>query len=136
MSDPDLISLPLKTRGRIELLDVTDLVRGAVSRSGVLNGLCHVFSPHTTAAVTINENADPDVKGDMIMALDNMVPLDIGYKHSEGNSRAHVMASLIGSSVTVCVQEGRMTLGTWQGIYFCEFDGPRSRKIYVSVFER
>lgn len=126
-------SLALRTGSRRELVDVTALAERAVSRSGVREGICLVYSPHTTAGVAINENADPDVKADILRALDRMVPASQGFAHSEGNSDAHMMAALVGSSATIPVAGGRLALGTWQGVYFCEFDGPRERKLFVQV---
>ena len=111
-------------------IDITGQVRKIVASGNVQNGLCQIFVPHTTAGVTINENADPDVVTDMLAALGKMVP-DLHYRHSEGNSPAHVKSSLVGCSITVPISEGRLCLGTWQGIYFCEFDGPRTRKVWV-----
>jgi secondary thiamine-phosphate synthase enzyme len=122
----------VQTRAREELRDITAEVERAVLRSGIQSGVCLVFVPHTTAAVTINENADPSVREDMLMALGSVVPDSLPYTHAEGNSPAHVKASLMGSSVQILIQEGRLVLGTWQGIYFCEFDGPRSRRVVVS----
>ena len=113
-------------------IDITGQVRKIVASGNVQNGLCQIFVPHTTAGVTINENADPDVVTDMLAALGKMVP-DLHYRHSEGNSPAHVKSSLVGCSITVPISEGRLCLGTWQGIYFCEFDGPRTRKVWVQV---
>ncbi len=113
-------------------LDITGQVRKIVASGNVQNGLCQIFVPHTTAGVTINENADPDVVTDMLAALGKMVP-DLHYRHSEGNSPAHVKSSLVGCSITVPISEGRLCLGTWQGIYFCEFDGPRTRKVWVQL---
>ena len=113
-------------------IDITGQVRKIVAAGNVQNGLCQIFVPHTTAGVTINENADPDVVTDMLAALGKMVP-DLPYRHSEGNSPAHVKSSLVGCSITVPISEGRLCLGTWQGIYFCEFDGPRTRKVWVQL---
>ena len=113
-------------------IDITGQVRKIVAAGNVQNGLCQIFVPHTTAGVTINENADPDVVTDMLAALKQMVP-DLPYRHSEGNSPAHVKSSLVGCSITVPIAEGRLCLGTWQGIYFCEFDGPRTRKVWVQL---
>ena len=113
-------------------IDITGQVRKIVAAGNVQNGLCQIFVPHTTAGVTINENADPDVVTDMLAALGKMVP-ELPYRHSEGNSPAHVKSSLVGCSITVPISEGRLCLGTWQGIYFCEFDGPRSRKVWVQL---
>ena len=113
-------------------IDITGQVRRVVAAGAVQNGLCQIFVPHTTAGLTINENADPDVVTDMLAALDKMVP-DLPYRHGEGNSPAHVKSSLVGCSITVPISEGRLCLGTWQGIYFCEFDGPRTRKVWVQL---
>lgn len=123
----------ISTGSRSELVDITAEVRQAVSDSGVVDGVCIVFVPHTTAAVTINEGADPAVKLDMMAGLDKAVPWNDAYSHAEGNSAAHIKTSLVGSSETVLVSEGRLVLGTWQTIYFCEFDGPRTRKVLVKV---
>lgn len=121
------------TRSRSDMIDITGEVTLAVKESGVQDGICHVFVPHTTAAVTINENADPDVPRDILMELDKVIPMSDGYRHSEGNSAAHIKASLMGSSETVFVESGRLLLGTWQSIFFCEFDGPRMRSVIVRV---
>lgn len=121
------------TRKREDAVDVTGDVRRIVASSGLKEGLCVVYVPHTTAGVTINENADPDVKADILMALRAAVPETQPYAHAEGNSTAHVKATLVGSSVTVPISEGRLQLGTWQGINLCEFDGPRSRKIWIQL---
>lgn len=128
-------TLELKTNSQTEFLDITDLIRDLVSRSEIMDGLCQIFIPHTTAAVTINENADPTVKTDMLKELNKIIPFDDNYQHFEGNSAAHIKSSLIGPTLAVIVQKGQMMLGTWQGIYFCEFDGPRRRKIWVKVIE-
>lgn len=126
-------TLEIRTRLREEIVDLTSSVQGIVASSGAKDGLCVVFVPHTTAGVTINENADPDVRADILTALQRAVPDNIPFAHSEGNSPAHIKASLIGSSVTVIIADGKLRLGTWQGVQFCEFDGPRSRKLYVQV---
>ncbi len=115
------------------MIDITAQVAQAVRESGVENGLCTVFIPHTTAAVTINENADPDVTRDILDKLDRILPKSDGYRHFEGNSSSHIKASMFGFSETVIVENGRLILGTWQGIYFCEFDGPRTRKFIVHI---
>ena len=115
------------------MYDVTQQVYEAVRKSGVQDGICVVFCPHTTAGVTINENADPDVVHDLLVALDKAYPDRSEFRHAEGNSSAHVKASCIGSSVTVLVENGGLLLGTWQGIYICEFDGPRTRRFFVKV---
>lgn len=122
------------TRSRTEMVDVTGQVEAAVRDAGVRNGDVIVFCPHTTAAITINENADPSVVHDMLMVFDQVIPRSHpGYRHDEGNSDAHCKSSLVGCSEQILVHNGRLTLGTWQGIYFCEFDGPRSRKVIVQV---
>src|SRR5512142_1969756 len=129
-----VVSFDVPTRAHAQLVDVTDEVRAAVRRSGVQDGTCVVFVPHTTAGVTIQENADPDVQRDLLLALSRAVPDELpgaGYRHAEGNSPAHVKASLMGSSATVLVEGGDLLLGTWQGIYLCEFDGPRTRRVQV-----
>lgn len=113
--------------------NVTSSVCEAISESGIKDGICIIFCPHTTAGITINENADPDVVRDMLLGLDKAFPDRPEFRHMEGNSSAHLKASYVGSSATVIVKNGRPLLGTWQGIYFCEFDGPRTRKFYVKV---
>lgn len=127
-------TLQVQTRNRDELVDITAAVAEAVREADVSDGVAIVYVPHTTAGVTINENADPDVKHDMLEQLDRMVPWSQPfYQHAEGNSASHVKASMMGSSATVLIEGGRLVLGTWQGIYFAEFDGPRSRKVHVRV---
>ena len=118
---------------REDLYNITRQVRDAVSESGVQNGIALVFCPHTTAGITINENADPDVVRDMVFALSKTYPDRAEFKHGEGNSAAHLKASAVGSGVTIIIKDGKPMLGTWQGIYFCEFDAPRSRKFFVHV---
>jgi len=126
-------TIPISTRSRTEFIDVTGKVRQVVKESGVKDGTCTVYVPHTTAAVTINENADPSVRRDVLASLNKLIPVDADYSHSEGNSAAHIKASIIGSSETIIVVDGRLALGTWQGIYYCEFDGPRRRTLLVQV---
>ncbi|CCJ33025.1 MULTISPECIES: secondary thiamine-phosphate synthase enzyme YjbQ [Caloramator] len=123
----------VKTNKREEFINITSYIKGAVKESGVKNGIAIIFVPHTTAGVTINENTDPDVTIDMINGLNEIVPNLKKFRHIEGNSDAHIKASLIGSSVTVIIENGNLKLGTWQGIYFCEFDGPRLRKFYLKI---
>ena len=123
----------IKTNKSQEFIDITNLVREAVRKNDVNDGIATVFIPHTTSGVTINENADPDVVRDMLSALNKTFPVENGYLHAEGNSHAHIKASLMGSSCSVIVENGELMLGTWQGIYFCEFDGPRNRKIYIEI---
>jgi len=119
--------------GKEGFLDITDKVRDAVRQSGVFDGMATVYCPHTTAGVTINENADPDVARDLLLALNETYPDRPEFRHSEGNSAAHLKASVIGSSVNVMIDDGKLVLGRWQGIYFCEFDGPRMRRFSVKV---
>ncbi|MFX0098764.1 MAG: secondary thiamine-phosphate synthase enzyme YjbQ [Candidatus Hodarchaeota archaeon] len=126
-------TIPVKTRRREELIDITNLVRTEVKTSGVQQGTCIVFSKHTTCGVTINENADPDVKADIITQLKRIFPEDENYRHLEGNSDAHLKTSFVGPSETIIVENGRLSLGTWQGIMLCEFDGPRSRTVLVRI---
>ena len=130
-----LETLTVKTNSRTELLDLTRRIQEVVSQSGVSEGLCHLFVPHTTAGVTINESADPSVKADILMVLNKVIPDEEPYRHLEGNSPAHIKSSLIGCHQTVLVSQGRLLLGTWQGIFFCEFDGPRSRRLHLKVVE-
>jgi len=125
--------LSLSTRKRVEFVHITAEVQRTVRDSGVASGTCIVYVPHTTAGVTINENADPDVRRDIAVQLERMVPRQGAYHHMEGNADAHIKASLLGSSVTVLIEDGALVLGTWQGIFFCEFDGPRSRRVHVKV---
>ena len=126
--------LVIKTSRHTEFVEITDRVQGVVDDAGVKEGVCICFVPHTTAGITINENADPDVVTDMIYALDRVVPWkDPQYRHGEGNTAAHVKSSMMGHSAHVLVRDGKLQFGTWQGIYLCEFDGPRSRKVWVSV---
>lgn len=125
--------ISVTTGSRIEMLDITSQVRSAISKSGTQEGVCTVYCPHTTAAITINENADPDVTADIMQKLNKMIPPHENYRHLEGNSDAHIKSSLIGNSAQIIVSEGRLQLGTWQGIYFCEFDGPRLRHVWVSI---
>lgn len=125
--------LQIRTGGRTDFVDISAQIAAAVAESGVDSGLCHVYVPHTTAGVTINENADPSVQLDIINVLDRIVPWEAGYSHAEGNSAAHVKASLMGSTAVIPIEDGRMQLGTWQGIYFCDFDGPRTRNVLVKV---
>jgi len=123
----------VKTSQRTEILDITHQIQKAVTDSKVRNGICCVFVPHTTAAVTINENADPDVPRDILMKLGKVIPFDDNYRHTEGNSDAHIKTSLVGCSEIIIVEDGRLVLGTWQSIFFCEFDGPRNRRFLVKI---
>ena len=128
-------TLGISTSARSQMVNITQEVAAAVLESGVTRGVCRVFVPHTTAAVTINESADPDVAADILAALDGLVPWNGGYRHGEGNSAAHIKASLVGPELTLLVEDGRLVLGTWQGVFLCEFDGPRKRKVQVRVDE-
>ncbi len=121
----------VKTHSRSEMMDITREVTSRLKKAGIMEGVCYLFVPHTTAAVTINENADPDVPRDILMEMDKIVPLVDAYRHIEGNSAAHIKASLFGSSETVLIEGGSLVLGTWQSVFFCEFDGPRTRKVIV-----
>jgi secondary thiamine-phosphate synthase enzyme len=123
----------VQTESRSQFVDITDRVSSCVKQSGIEKGICSVYVPHTTSAVTINENADPSVKADIQMEMDKVIPLRDNYSHAEGNSAAHIKSSLIGESVCVPISEGKLALGTWQGIFFCEFDGPRTRRVNVLV---
>jgi secondary thiamine-phosphate synthase enzyme len=126
-------TLEIISRQQVEMIDLTAKIRGLIDTSGVREGLAVLFVPHTTAAVTINENADPDVTSDLVMELNRIVPFEDGYRHLEGNSAAHLKSSLVGASETLIIADGKPVLGTWQGIYFCEFDGPRHRQLQVQI---
>lgn len=128
-----MVSFSLATHSRTAMIDITHQVQEVVSAAHLAEGMIIVFVPHTTAAVTINENADPDVPRDILSQLERMVPPEGGYRHREGNADAHVKASLIGASETIMVTGGRLILGTWQSIFFCEFDGPRTRQVFVQA---
>ena len=125
--------ISIKTRSKVEFQDITREIQEAITSSGIENGTCLIFVPHTTAGITINEHADPSVVVDIASQLDNMVPQHVKYRHLEGNAPAHIKASLMGSSQTVLIEHGSLVLGTWQGIFFCEFDGPRSRGVIVKI---
>jgi secondary thiamine-phosphate synthase enzyme len=125
---------PVGTQRRNEMIDITRQVRDVVRQAGITNGDAVVFCPHTTAAITINENADPSVQHDMLLTFEELMPhMRAGYRHAEGNSDSHCKSSLVGASEQILIHAGRLTLGTWQGVYFCEFDGPRHRKVIVQV---
>lgn len=126
-------TIQVKTRNRNEMKDITSAVQDEVARAGVQDGVCTVYVPHTTAGVTINEGADPAVCEDILSKLQDLVPPNAGYRHLEGNADSHIKASLMGSSVSVIVENGRLVLGTWQKIFFCDFDGPRTRKAFVTL---
>ncbi len=126
-------TLSVRTTSRTEFVDLTSQVQKVVRQSGIAEGLCHIFVPHTTAGVTINENADPGVKADILMVLNKLISDKESYRHLEGNSPAHIKASLMGPHLTVLISRGRLVLGTWQGIFFCEFDGPRMRNTHLKI---
>ncbi len=130
-----MVQLSLSTSRKEEFIDITGRIRTLIRESGVKSGLAVVFCPHTTCALTINEHADPDVRADIMMALRKFVPENIPYAHTEGNSPAHIKSSLLGNSLTLLVEDGDLVLGTWQGIFLCEFDGPRRRQIWVRIIE-
>ena len=130
-----LKEITIKTNTQTQILDITAQAQKIVEESGITEGLCCVFIPHTTAGVTINENADPSVKQDILMEFNKIIPFNDNYSHLEGNSAAHIKASIIGSSVNIPVKNNNLLLGTWQGICFCEFDGPRTRKYYVKIIQ-
>jgi secondary thiamine-phosphate synthase enzyme len=129
-------TIEVSSHRQVELIEVTGEVRRAIRETGITEGVVILFVPHTTAAVTINENADPDVVRDIIMELNKIVPFKDSYRHAEGNSAAHIKSTLVGVSETLLVKNGEPALGTWQGIYFCEFDGPRRRQLLVKILER
>ncbi|MBM4294716.1 MAG: YjbQ family protein [Deltaproteobacteria bacterium] len=128
-----LHTLSVRTNTRTEFIDITSSIQQVVRTSGVGEGVCHIYVPHTTAGVTINESADPSVKADILMMLNKLIGDKESYRHLEGNSPAHIKASIIGSQVTVIISGARLLLGTWQGVFFGEFDGPRSRKVHVKI---
>ena len=127
--------ISLTSRSQDEFIDITERIQQVVTTAGTLNkGYCLLFVPHTTAGITINESADPSVKADILMMLNALIPREAGYRHLEGNAAAHVKSTLVGSSQLVAIEHNRLVLGTWQGIFFCEFDGPRNRKVHVHLF--
>ena len=126
-------TLNVRSKSKTEFIDITEDVRSLLKESGIQNGVCHIYVPHTTAGVTINEGADPAVKRDIIASLNRMVPFEGDYQHMEGNSAAHIKSTLVGTAQIVLIQEGKLLLGTWQSIYFCEFDGPRHRRVLVKI---
>jgi secondary thiamine-phosphate synthase enzyme len=129
-----MVQFEVRTRKRSEMVEITNRVREAIGASGVKEGLCVVYCPHTTAAITINENADPDVVHDLLLWYDRTVPKEqSGFRHAEGNSDSHIKATMVGPSVTLLIEAGEPVLGRWQGVFFCEFDGPRTRTVQVQV---
>ncbi|HPG39170.1 MAG TPA: secondary thiamine-phosphate synthase enzyme YjbQ [bacterium] len=125
----------IQTNSTVQFLRLDSQIDQVIRESGVKNGICVVFVPHTTAGVTINENADPDVVRDMVMELNKVIPAADGYRHSEGNSAAHIKSTLVGPSLSLIIENGRVIFGTWQSVYFCEFDGPRNRSVFIKVIE-
>jgi len=125
--------ISVKTSSHTQFIDITSKVSEVLQKTGIKDGICTVFTPHTTAGITINENADPDVPRDIIKEMEKVVPLNDGYAHIEGNSAAHIKSSLFGCSETVIIRNGTLMLGTWQSVFFCEFDGPRNRKVWVEI---
>jgi secondary thiamine-phosphate synthase enzyme len=128
-------SIPIKTGSQFDMINITAQIQNLVDESGIVDGIVHLFIPHTTAAVTINEGADPSVMKDIMKELDKIVPLRDNYQHMEGNSAAHIKSTLVGASEMVMIENGSLVLGTWQAIFFCEFDGPRQRKVFVKILE-
>lgn len=127
------MEIEVRTETRTQMLDITALIEERLEQEGFEEGFCFLYVPHTTAAITINESADPAVKADILMVLNQIVPQDANYRHREGNSPAHVKASLVGASELIAVEKGRLVLGTWQGVFFCEFDGPRKRRLSLRL---
>ena len=127
--------LRVQTKSRTELVDITQGVQRLVAESGIRSGVCYMYVPHTTSAITINENTDPNVGRDILKELNKVIPFDDQYSHNEGNSAAHIKSTLVGVSKAVIVEEGRLALGTWQAIFYCEFDGPRDRRVFVKVMK-
>jgi secondary thiamine-phosphate synthase enzyme len=129
------MQLTVTTQKKTQLIDITSQIQAAAKTQDIVSGLCFVFVPHTTAAVTINENADPAVQSDMLNVLNTIIPWDLEYRHLEGNSAAHVKSSLVGASEVIAIENGQLDLGTWQGVYFCEFDGPRTRHVNIKFYK-
>lgn len=127
--------LRVQTKSRTEFVDITQGIQRLVGESGVRSGVCHIYVPHTTSGITINENTDPNVGRDILKELNKVIPFDDQYSHGEGNSAAHIKSTLVGVSKSVLVEEGRLALGTWQAIFYCEFDGPRDRRVFVKVMK-
>jgi len=128
--------ISISTKSRAEMIDITSKVENVVRESKAKAGLCHIFVPHTTAGITINENADPSVKRDIMDSLQRLIPFNAEYEHTEGNAAAHIKSTIVGTDKTVFVEDGELELGTWQGIFFCEFDGPRQRTVFITIIEK
>ena len=129
------MTLTVKSKLRTQLIDITSEIQKAVRSSGISEGLCMLYVPHTTAAITINESADPSVASDIMMVLNEVIPWKADYRHLEGNSPAHIKSTLVGASEIIAIENGSLVLGTWQGIFFCEFDGPRTRKLHMRLMK-
>jgi len=127
--------LRVQTKSRTELVDITQGIQRLVTESGIRSGICYVYVPHTTSGITVNENTDPNVGRDILKELNKVIPFDDQYSHNEGNSAAHIKSTIVGVSKAVMVEEGRLALGTWQAIFYCEFDGPRDRRVFVKVMK-
>jgi len=127
--------LRVQTKSRTELVDITQGVQRLVAESGIRSGVCYIYVPHTTSGITVNENTDPNVGRDILKELNKVIPFDDQYSHTEGNSAAHIKSTIVGVSKAVMVEEGRLALGTWQAIFYCEFDGPRDRRVFVKVMK-
>jgi secondary thiamine-phosphate synthase enzyme len=127
--------LRVQTKSRTELVDITQGIQRLVTESGIRSGVCYVYVPHTTSGITVNENTDPNVGRDILKELNKVIPFDDQYSHNEGNSAAHIKSTLVGVSKAVMIEEGRLALGTWQAIFYCEFDGPRDRRVFVKVMK-
>jgi secondary thiamine-phosphate synthase enzyme len=127
--------LRVKTNARTELVDITQVIQRLVAESGIRSGVCYIYVPHTTSAITINENSDPNVGRDILKELNKVIPFDDNYGHNEGNSAAHIKSTIVGVSKAVIVEDSRLALGTWQAVFFCEFDGPRDRRVMVKVMK-
>ena len=125
----------VKSKSRNEFIDISEMVQDAVKDSGVKNGICYLYVPHTTAGITINEGADPSVKRDILNALSRLIPHEMNYAHREGNADAHIKSTIVGSSVNVIIDDGKIILGTWQSVFFCDFDGPRHRRIAIKFIQ-
>ncbi len=135
MSDKNCTTIHVASSKRVQTIDITGEISAFVKKCGISDGVCYIYVPHTTAAVTINENADPDVQSDMAMGLEAIVPGRLNYDHAEGNSPAHIKSSIIGITETIFISGGRLVLGMWQGVFFCEFDGPRPRQVHIKIIE-
>jgi len=131
----NLVQISVSTKKSQEFMDITYLINDAIRKSSIQNGIATIYCPHTTAGITINENGDPDVVRDIIATLDKVFPVEGDYRHFEGNSHAHIKSSYVGAEKTIIINEGKLLLGTWQSVYFCEFDGPRNRKVFIRVIE-